>query len=140
MKVDVLITGYTYIIFMYRHLRLMESNLTVPPADMSQLQPSLVLEASRRVIEMSVDLINMFPYPEGLSMVFVFYRINIPAALLYSHVLHFADSHERTADAQRLQILSECVCSITNGSRELAPIGRAMETLNKMAKYHDTPP
>lgn len=124
---------------MYRHLRLMESNLTVP-VDMPQLQPSLVLEASRHVIEMSVDLINMFPYPEGLSMVLVFYRINIPVALLYSHVLHFADSHERTADAQRLQNLSQCVCSITNGCRELAPIGRAMETLNKMAKDHGTPP
>ena len=139
-KVDVLITGYTYIIFVYRHLRLMGSNLTISPADMPQPQPSLVLEASRRVIEMSVDLINMFPYPEGLSMVLVYYRINIPAALLYSHVLHFADSHEGTADAQRLQNLSQSVCSITNGCRELAPIGRAMKTLNKMVKDRGAPP
>lgn len=73
-------------------------------------------------------------------MVLVYYRINIPAALLYSHVLYLADSHERTADAQRLQNLSQCVCSITNGCRELAPIGRAMETLNKIVKESGAAP
>lgn len=133
-KVDVLITGYTYIIFMHRKVGLMGSKLTIPPADTPQLQPSLVLEASRCVIDMSVALINMFPYPEGLSMVLEYYRIYISTALLYSHVLHFADTHERAADVQRLQDLSQCICSVTHGCRELAPIGRAMETLNKMVK------
>lgn len=133
-KVDVVITGYTYIIFMHRKVGLIRSNLTIPPADTPQLQLPMVLEASRRVIELSVDLINMFPYPEGLSMVLVYYRIDIPIALLYCHVLYVADTHERTADVQRLQNLSQCICSVTHGCRELAPIGRAMQTLNRAVK------
>ena len=133
-KVDVVITGYTYIIFMHRKVGLIGSNLTISPADTPQLQPSIVLEASRRVIELSVDLINMFPYPEGLSMVLVYYRIDIPIALLYCHVLYLADTHEKIADVQRLQNLTQCICSITHGWRELAPIGRAMQTLNRAAK------
>lgn len=72
-------------------------------------------------------------------MVLVLYRIDIATALLYSHVLHSTNDPATVEDMQRLQDLSRCVCSIVQGCRELAPIGRAMETLNKMMTDHDIP-
>lgn len=85
-KTDVLITGYTFIIFMLRKVGIIGPHLTNSPTETPRLLSPLVLEASRRVIEMSIDLCHLFPYPEGLSMVLVYYRIDIATALLYSHV------------------------------------------------------
>jgi len=69
-------------------------------------------------------------------MVLVYYRIDIATALLYSHVLHSTDENATVEDMQRLLDLSRCVFSIAHGCRELAPIGRAMEALNKMVTDH----
>lgn len=135
-KTDVLITGYTFIIFMLRKVGIIGPHLTNSPTETPRLLSPLVLEASRRVIEMSIDLCHLFPYPEGLSMVLVYYRIDIATALLYSHVLHSTDENATVEDMQRLLDLSRCVFSIAHGCRELAPIGRAMEALNKMVTDH----
>lgn len=70
-------------------------------------------------------------------MVLGYYRIDIATALLYSHVLHSTDARTDSQDFQRLSGLYNCVCSITHGCQELAPIRRAMETLNKMVNDLD---
>lgn len=127
-----MITGYTFIIFMLRKVGIIGPHLTSSPAETPQFSSTLVLEASRRVIELSIDLCYMFPYPEGLSMVLVYYRIDIATALLYSHVLYSTDDPAIVEDMERLGNLSRCVCSIAHGCRELTPISRAVETLNRM--------
>lgn len=117
---------------MLRKVGIIGPHLTNSPTETPRLLSPLVLEASRRVIEMSIELCHMFPYPEGLSMVLVYYRPDIATALLYSHVLHSTNDSATVEDMDRLGNLSKCVCSIAHGCRELAPIGRAMETLNRM--------
>lgn len=69
-------------------------------------------------------------------MVLVYCRIDIATALLYSHALHSMDDPTTVEDTERLENLSKCVCSIAHGCRELAPIGRALEILNKMVAEH----
>lgn len=117
---------------MLRKVGIIGPHLTKSTTGTPGLLSPLALEASRRVIEISIELCNMFPYPEGLSMVLVYYRPDIATALLYSHVLHSTDDPGIVEDMDRLGKLSKCVCFISHGCRELAPIGRAMETLNRM--------
>ncbi|PYH81053.1 hypothetical protein BO82DRAFT_355028 [Aspergillus uvarum CBS 121591] len=127
-KSDVLLAGYTYIIFMLRKVEGLEHE----PTEVSQAgSVSLIVrDASRRIVELLNHMLKLYPNPQGLLCVLGYYKPELAVGLLYSQVIDTPDTLESRADAERLRELGGSIRDIITRRQDLTPLARAIEALD----------
>ncbi|KAJ3534317.1 hypothetical protein NM208_g7586 [Fusarium decemcellulare] len=128
---DVLFTGYTSIIYMFRKMAVLDSNSPRPPAtDLDIPDSPIVEDAARHIIELLVRLLNLYPYVETMTCLFGAYRSYVAFAYLANTILQAEDARRYIQDIKLLERFGDQSASLARGRRDIVPLVRAMQKIN----------
>lgn len=128
---DVALTGHACILFMLRKavmknarspaIQLLEHELASSP---------MVIEASRSIIEISLWLLNRWPWLASVSFLFGRFLIHLPYALLVHAACHTSNTAAYAIDIERIYNLHEIIVKIIGSEKEYLPLLRGLRAVN----------
>nr|XP_036577229.1 fungal specific transcription factor [Colletotrichum truncatum]KAF6784141.1 fungal specific transcription factor [Colletotrichum truncatum] len=131
MATDVVLMGYTYIIFMLRKLSILRSNSPQPVMSDSDVPDSpLAVDASRRLLSAVQFVLIKNPFPEAICVLFGMYRLYVAYACLMSSVIHSSDIRAHIEDVELLERLGEAMAISSRSERDFVPLIRAIQSLS----------
>ncbi|KAG8667529.1 hypothetical protein FPOAC2_12697 [Fusarium poae] len=129
---DVILTGYTCIIYMFRKMALLNSNSPRPPTtDLDIPDSPIVEDAARRLIAALNRLLEIFPYGVTMTALFGAYRCHVAFAYLANTILRAQDPRVYMADIQALEQLSDKCTELCRGNRDIVPLLKAMQNITE---------
>ncbi|KAI6760676.1 hypothetical protein HG530_009536 [Fusarium avenaceum] len=103
---DVILTGYTSIIYMFRKMALLDSNSPRPPTtDLDIPDSPIVEDAARHLIAALNRLLAVYPYGATMTGLFGAYRCFVAFAYLANTILRAEDPLRYMADIEALERL-----------------------------------
>lgn len=130
--VDVLFTGYTSIIYMFRKMSLLDSTSPRPPTtDLDIPESPIVEDACRHIINLLSQLLVIYPYVETMTTLFGAYRCFVAYAYLANSILQADDPQSYMKDAESLERLGNQSALLARGQKDIVPLVRAMQTINE---------
>ncbi|KAM5355177.1 hypothetical protein ACJ41O_001823 [Fusarium nematophilum] len=128
---DVILTGYTSIIYMFRKMAVLDSNSPRPPTtDLDIPDSPIVEDAARHVIDVLGRLLTMYPYVETMTCLFGAYRCYVAYAYLANAILQAPDAGQYVEDAKLLERMGSQTAYLARGQTDIVPLVRAMQTIN----------
>ncbi|KAF4980696.1 hypothetical protein FZEAL_3364 [Fusarium zealandicum] len=128
---DVLFTGYTSIIYMFRKMALLDSNSPKPPiTDLDIPDSPIVEDAARHIINLLNRLLTMYPFVETMTCLFGAYRCFVAYAYLANTVLHAEDARVYMEDVKSLERLGNQTAFLARGQKDIVPLVRALQLIN----------
>ncbi|KAF9760622.1 hypothetical protein IL306_004242 [Fusarium sp. DS 682] len=129
---DVILTGYTSIIYMFRKMALLNSTSPRPPrTDLDIPDSPIVEDAARRLIATLNRLLVIYPYGVTMTALFGAYRCFVAFAYLANTILRAEDPHSYMADIKALERLSDQSTLLCRGNRDVMPLVKAMQSINE---------
>ncbi|KAF4454965.1 transcription factor [Fusarium austroafricanum] len=129
---DVILTGYTSIIYMFRKMALLNSTSPRPPTtDLDIPDSPIVEDAARRLIAALNRLLVIYPYGVTMTALFGAYRCFVAFAYLANTILRAEDPRIYTADIKALKRLSDQSTFLCRGNRDVMPLVKAMQIINE---------
>ncbi|KAM0251860.1 hypothetical protein ACHAP5_001523 [Fusarium lateritium] len=129
---DVILTGYTSIIYMFRKMSLLDSNSPRPPTtDLDIPDSPIVEDAARRLIAALNRLLVIYPYGVTMTALFGAYRCFVAFAYLANTVLRAKDPRLYMADVEALERLSDQSTFLCRGNRDVMPLVKAMQSITE---------
>ncbi|QPC72436.1 hypothetical protein HYE68_003188 [Fusarium pseudograminearum] len=129
---DVILTGYTSIIYMFRKMALLDSNSPRPPAtDLDIPDSPIVEDAARRLIATLNRLLDICPYGVTMTSLFGAYRCFVAFAYLANTILRAEDPRQYMADIEALEQLSDTSTELCRGNRDVVPLVKAMQSITE---------
>ncbi|KAM0207463.1 hypothetical protein ACHAQI_007694 [Fusarium lateritium] len=129
---DVILTGYTSIIYMFRKMALLDSNSPRPPTtDLDIPDSPIVEDAARRLIAALNRLLVIYPYGVTMTALFGAYRCFVAFAYLANTVLRAKDPRLYMADVEALERLSDQSTFLCRGNRDIMPLVKAMQSITE---------
>jgi len=127
---DVILTGYTSIIYMFRKMALLDSNSPRPPTtDLDIPDSPIVEDAARRLIAALNRLLVIYPYGVTMTALFGAYRCFVAFAYLANTVLRAEDPRVYIADIKALERLSDVSTELCRGNADVVPLVKAMQNI-----------
>ncbi|KAF7548553.1 hypothetical protein G7Z17_g6983 [Cylindrodendrum hubeiense] len=128
---DVLLTGYTAIIYMFRKMAVLDSNSPEPVTTELDIPESpVVTDAARSAIDVLSQILVKIPYVETMVTLFGAYRSYIAFSYLANAILRAPDIHQHMADIKSLERLGNQAELLAKGQSDILPLVRAMQNLN----------
>ncbi|KAF4951301.1 hypothetical protein FSARC_12950 [Fusarium sarcochroum] len=128
---DVLLTGYTSIIYMFRKMALLNSNSPRPPTtDLDIPDSPIVEDAARHLVEHLNHLLVIYPYGVTMTALFGAYRCFVAFAYLANTILRAEDPRLYMADIKALERLGNQSTLLCRGNRNVMPLVKAMQNIN----------
>ncbi|RGP63281.1 transcription factor [Fusarium longipes] len=129
---DVILTGYTSIIYMFRKMALLNSNSPRPPTtDLDIPDSPIVEDAARRLIAALNRLLFIYPYGVTMTALFGAYRCFVAFAYLANTILRAKDLRLYMADIRALEQLSDKSTNLCRGNRDVVPLVKAMQNITE---------
>ncbi|KAF5020914.1 hypothetical protein F66182_7066 [Fusarium sp. NRRL 66182] len=129
---DVLLTGYTSIIYMFRKMALLDSNSPHPPTtDLDIPDSPIVQDAARHVVDHLNHLLVICPYGVTVTTLFGAYRCFVAFAYLANTVLQAGDPRRYMEDIKALERLGNQSTIVCRGHRDIMPVVKAMQSINE---------
>ncbi|KPM45837.1 hypothetical protein AK830_g681 [Neonectria ditissima] len=129
--VDVLLTGYTAIIYMFRKMAVLDSSSPKPVTTELDIPESpVVTETARSIIDLLGQVLVMVPYVETMVTLFGAYRCHVAFSYLANSLLRAPDIRQRMADIESLERLGDQAELLAKGQSDILPLVRAMQNLN----------
>ncbi|KAH7483947.1 hypothetical protein IWW34DRAFT_730305 [Fusarium oxysporum f. sp. albedinis] len=129
---DVILTGYTSIIYMFRKMALLNSTSPRPPTtDLDIPDSPIVEDAARRLIAALNRLLVIYPYGVTMTALFGAYRCFVAFAYLANTILRAEDPRSYMADIKALERLSDQSTLLCRGNRDVMPLVKAMQSINE---------
>lgn len=129
---DVILTGYTSIIYMFRKMALLDSNSPRPPTtDLDIPDSPIVEDAARRVIAALNRLLVLYPYGVTMTGLFGAYRCFVAFAYLANTILRARNPRLYMADIKALGTLSDQSTFLCRGNRDVMPLVKAMQSITE---------
>ncbi|WZH41896.1 Zn2-C6 fungal-type domain-containing protein [Fusarium acuminatum] len=129
---DVILTGYTSIIYMFRKMALLDSNSPRPPTtDLDIPDSPIVEDAARRLIATLNRLLVLYPYGVTMTGLFGAYRCFVAFAYLANTILRAEDPRRYMADVEALERLSNQSTFLCRGNRDVMPLVKAMQSITE---------
>ncbi|KAJ4266181.1 hypothetical protein NW762_004162 [Fusarium torreyae] len=129
---DVLLTGYTSIIYMFRKMALLNSNSPRPPTTDLDIPDSLIVEdAARHLIEHLNHLLVIYPFGVTVTALFGAYRCFVAFAYLANTILRSEDPQLYMTDIKALERLGNQSTILCRGNRDVMPLVKAMQNINE---------
>ncbi|KAM0241728.1 hypothetical protein ACHAPO_001419 [Fusarium lateritium] len=129
---DVILTGYTSIIYMFRKMALLNSNSPRPPTtDLDIPDSPIVDDAARRLIAALNRLLVIYPYGVTMTALFGAYRCFVAFAYLANTILRAEDPRMYMADIKALEQLSDTSTELCRGNRDVVPLVKAMQNITE---------
>ncbi|KAF6821986.1 fungal specific transcription factor [Colletotrichum musicola] len=127
MMSDLAMSGYTYVIFMYRKLSVLRSSSPRPVTSDADVPDSpLAVDASRRLLATVLAVLARNPFPETISVLFGMYRLYVAYACLVGSVMRGTGVPE---DVPLLERVGEAMALASRGERDFVPLVRAIQSL-----------
>ncbi|KAL0936397.1 uncharacterized protein CTRU02_208612 [Colletotrichum truncatum] len=130
---DVVLVGYTCIIFMLRKATLLKSNSPNPvSSDENIPKTDFATRASRRIMELTYLMLHVwgFPAAEAISYILGAYRAHIAYAHLASNVINSSTPGDMAADLDLLDRVAQSMETAVQEEHDFAPLLRAMKKIN----------
>lgn len=128
---DVLLTGYTAIVYMFRKMAVLDSTSPEPVTNKLDIPESpVVMEASRRIINLMGRLLVLLPYVDTMITLFGAYRCYIAFSYIANAILRASDLQQHMEDVKSLERLGDEAELLCKGQRDILPMVRAMQSLN----------
>ncbi|KAH7155771.1 hypothetical protein B0J13DRAFT_546336 [Dactylonectria estremocensis] len=128
---DVLLTGYTAIIYMFRKMAVLDSNSPEPVTTELDIPESpVVTHAARSTIKIMCRLMFKVPYVETLVTLFGAYRSYVAYSYLANTLLRASDLRQHMVDVKALEQLGNQAELLAKGQSDIFPLVRAMQNLN----------
>ncbi|KAM0563014.1 hypothetical protein ACHAPJ_001857 [Fusarium lateritium] len=129
---DVLLTGYTSIIYMFRKMALLDSNSPRPPTtDLDIPDSPIVEDAARHLVEHLNHLLVIYPFGVTVTALFGAYRCFVAFAYLANTILRAEDPRLYMADIKALERLGNQSTLLCRGNRDVMPLVKAMQNINE---------
>lgn len=129
---DVILTGYTSIIYMFRKMALLDSNSPRPPTtDLDIPDSPIVEDAARHLIAALNRLLAVYPYGATMTGLFGAYRCFVAFAYLANTILRAEDPRRYMADIEALERLSNQSTLLCRGNRDVMPLVKAMQSITE---------
>lgn len=129
---DVILTGCTSIIYMFRKMALLDSDSPRPPAtDLDIPDSPIVEDAARRLITTLNRLLDICPYGVTMTSLFGAYRCFVAFAYLANTILRAEDPRQYMADIEALEQLSDTSTELCRGNRDVVPLIKAMQSITE---------
>jgi hypothetical protein len=128
---DVLLTGYTAILYMFRKMAVLDSTSPEPVTNKLDIPESpVVMEACRRIINLMGRLLVLIPYVDTMITLFGAYRCYISFSYIANAILRASDLQQHMEDIKSLERLGDEAELLCKGQRDILPMVRAMQSLN----------
>ncbi|KAH7001282.1 hypothetical protein EDB80DRAFT_721918 [Ilyonectria destructans] len=128
---DVLLTGYTAIIYMFRKMAVLDSSSPEPVTTELDIPESpVVTDAARSIIDVLCQILVKIPYVESMVTLFGAYRSYIAFSYLTNTLLRAPDIRQHMADVKSLERLGDQAELLAKGQSDIFPLVRAMQNLN----------
>ena len=131
--VDVILTAYTSIIYMFRKMAVLDSTSPQPPiTDLDIPNSPIVTHAARQIVACLGRLLVLSPGVETMTAIFGAYRCYVAVAIL-----------EFMNDIESLDHLGNQALLLSRGQRDIMPLVKAMQTVNveirhRVARYRSS--
>merc|ERR1712187_477785 len=129
MIADVTLTGYTCILFMLHRFRTYYSNSSASDMPGIAWLP-MILNASRRIIEVAQQLILICPHMETVCLLFGMFRVNLACAYLASNAVTTLATTSPVADLQLLEKFTDRLVGISVEEKECVPLVQVLRSFN----------
>ncbi|KAJ4015225.1 hypothetical protein NW752_006677 [Fusarium irregulare] len=127
---DVILTGYTSIIYMFRKMALLDSNSPRPPTtDLDIPDSPIVEDAARRLIAALNRLLVIYPYGVTMTALFGAYRCFVAFAYLANTILRAKDPQVYISDIKALERLTDVSAELCRGNADVVPLVKAMQNI-----------
>ncbi|KAK7425747.1 hypothetical protein QQZ08_007722 [Neonectria magnoliae] len=131
MLAEVVMTGYTAVLFMLRKYNILESSSPSPVSSDQDVPSSpFAVRASRHILVIIDRLLVNFAISETLSIIVGFFQAFIPYACLASNILRSSNPGSLASDMELLSRISESIASLSHKERDLMPLARALQGVN----------
>ncbi|KAI8270836.1 aconitate hydratase [Colletotrichum sp. SAR11_239] len=131
---DLLLNGYTCIIFMLRKATLLKTNSPNPiSSDDNIPKTDLSTRISRRILELTYLMLHVwrFPAAEAISYILGAYRAHIAYAHIASNMINSPGLEEdATADLDLLDRVAQSIETAAQEECDFAPLVRVMKKIN----------
>lgn len=131
---DLLLNGYTCIIFMLRKATLLKTNSPNPiSSDDNIPKTDLSTRISRRILELTYLMLHVwrFPAAEAISYILGAYRAHIAYAHIASNMINSPGLEENaTADLDLLDRVAQSIETAAQEECDFAPLVRVMKKIN----------
>ncbi|GKU06977.1 unnamed protein product [Fusarium langsethiae] len=118
---DVILTGYTSIIYMFRKMALLNSNSPRPPTTDLDIPDSPIATLNR--------LLVIYPYGMTMTALFGAYRCFVAFAYLANTILRAEHPRLYMADIEALGQLSDKSTDLCRGNRDVVPLVKSMQNI-----------
>ncbi|GJC88860.1 hypothetical protein ColLi_11698 [Colletotrichum liriopes] len=130
---DLILAGYTTIIFMLRKATLLNSNSPNPASsDVNIPKTDYATRASRRILDLTYNMLHVwrFPAAEAISYILGAYRAHIAYSHLASNVINSPTPGEMVEDLQLLDRVAQGIETAAQEESDFLPLARAMQRIN----------
>lgn len=128
---DVLLTGYTAVVYMFRKMAVLDSTSPEPVTNKQDIPESpVVMDACRRIIDLMGRLLVLIPYVDTMITLFGAYRCYIAFSYIANAILRASDPAQHQEDVESLRRLGDEAEQLCKGQRDIVPMVRAMQSLN----------
>ncbi|KAK6213890.1 fungal specific transcription factor [Colletotrichum tabaci] len=130
---ELVLAGYTSIIFMLRKATLLKSNCPNPvSSDVNIPKTDYATRASRRILELTYSMMHVwrFPAAELISYILGAYRAHIAYSHLASNVISSLTTAEMVEDLQLLDRVAQGMETAAQQESDFFPLARAMQEIN----------
>ncbi|TIC93551.1 hypothetical protein CH35J_009322 [Colletotrichum higginsianum] len=130
---ELVLAGYTSIIFMLRKATLLKSNCPNPvSSDVNIPKTDYATRASRRILELTYSMMHVwrFPAAELISYILGAYRAHIAYSHLASNVISSLTTAEMVEDLQLLDRVAQGMGTAAQQESDFFPLARAMQEIN----------
>ncbi|KAK7421174.1 hypothetical protein QQX98_002303 [Neonectria punicea] len=132
MLTDVVMTGYTAIIFMLRKYNILESSSPSPVSSDQDVPSSpFAVRASRHILIIIDRLLVNFAISETVSIIVGFFQAFIPYACLASNIVRSSNPGSLVSDMELLDRISESITNLSHKERDFMPLARALQGVNR---------
>ncbi|KAI5467614.1 hypothetical protein BGZ63DRAFT_410533 [Mariannaea sp. PMI_226] len=128
---DVLLTGYTAVVYMFRKMAVLDSTSPEPVTSKLDIPESVVvMDACRLIINLIGRLLVVIPYADTMITLFGAYRCYIAFSYIANAILRASDMRQHMEDIKSLERLGDEAELLCRGQRDMVPMIRAMQGLN----------
>ncbi|KAK1981210.1 hypothetical protein LZ30DRAFT_95489 [Colletotrichum cereale] len=130
---DLMLAGYTSIIFMLRKATLLKSNSpNLDSSDVHILRPDCATRASRRILQLAYNMLHVWSFPkaEAISYILGVYRAHIAYSHLASIIINSPTPREMVEDLQLLDRVAQGIEATAQEESDFLPLARVMQRIN----------
>ncbi|KAM5376810.1 hypothetical protein ACJZ2D_005297 [Fusarium nematophilum] len=131
MIIDVLMTGYTCVLFMLRRFSALDSSSPPPLHSGSHFRAStLAINASRKILDIIDHLLAKFPITETMSMMVGLFQAFIPYGYVANNILRSSSPGVLSPDLELLERVAGRIIVLSQEEADLKPLARALQRSN----------